>query len=68
VIEKRSYKLGLRHGYWKYYTDTGQIRKAIKYRKGERRMTYLYNAEDRIYETINRKGKVKERSDCNCGK
>lgn len=68
VIEKRIYKKGERHGYWRYFDSEGHILRVVKYRKGQRRMTFIYNEKERIIRTINRSGRIRERNDCNCGK
>jgi hypothetical protein len=59
------YKNGLRHGVWQYYHSDGDVDRRIKYKKGKRRWTYIYK-DEKIAVTIDRKGKVRKKRECDC--
>lgn len=67
LLELRKFRNGRRHGYTRYYDSSGMIWRADRFRKGERRMIYLFE-DGEVRTRINRKGKIRKSSNCNCGK
>lgn len=59
------YKNGLRHGKWKTFDQDGHLKSKVKYKKGQRIWVFYYT-NNKVTETINRKGKVKMVRDCGC--
>lgn len=61
----KNYKNGIRHGIWSYYLPGGSIEKRVKYKRGKI-LYQLYYEEDKVYKTIDKKGKVRYKKKCDC--
>lgn len=59
------YVNGLRHGIWTEFSEDGKIIRKTKYRHGRRLWEFRY-VNNRVVESVNRKGVVKKVKDCGC--
>lgn len=63
-IEK--FKNGNPCGAWIYFRENGKRETVIKHNRKGQEKTFRFNDNDKIYEVITYKGKVKKRKTCNC--
>jgi antitoxin component YwqK of YwqJK toxin-antitoxin module len=59
------FKQGARHGIWIEFNEGGKIITKTKYRRGVRIWEFRY-VNNRVVESINRKGVLKKVKDCGC--
>jgi antitoxin component YwqK of YwqJK toxin-antitoxin module len=60
-----TYKNGLRHGTWIVKNEKGLIVLKTKYKKGQRIWQFTYQ-NNKVIQSIDRKGRVKIVNDCGC--
>lgn len=61
----QTFKKGIRHGIWIVKNEEGRIVLKTKYKKGRRIWQFTY-VNNKVVESIDRKGKVKKVKDCGC--
>lgn len=59
------YKNGVRHGTWIVKNKEGRIVLKTRYKKGRRLWQFTY-VNNKVVESIDRKGRVKKVKDCGC--
>jgi antitoxin component YwqK of YwqJK toxin-antitoxin module len=65
LMSSEGYRNGIRHGTWKYFEPNGNLSRKIKYKNGTRIWESFYK-DNKLIETIDKRGRKKIVRDCGC--